>query len=445
MAECKTIEDMLEEAPSNPPLLPLVSVNEMRFVIRFCRMRHDQRRNRPTPVAEDALTNQIQSFDQGALAAHLRAANFLGADGLLRELCLELSRRLCGRTSTELRAEWCLPKDMPPSVSSASEQEPMFLPVRGATGEDEEEQGAGGGAGSGTRGGGTEDISKHSEQQDLAEDLLWLSLAHLELPTLRVLKGVNYGMRAAVRAVLCSAQWQADNVPLLMLACGGSTAERITWGGQLEAIRRRRATHPAESFASKVGFHGCTLSTSALDHAVRRRDLPMCELLLEDFERLPRGEHAALKERLKHALFESCEDGHALVFRRLMAAHSEHGATPGLSHEKWLWGILRGVCGYMVRQDDAAGLLERVEMLVELVDVHGGPVEMGNTGTQPLHLAAQQNRLPIVQALLLRGANPTLRDGEADSFVKRNTPRDLTTDVHVRNCLLEAERNRSSE
>ena len=49
------------------------------------------------------------------------------------------------------------------------------------------------------------------------------------------------------------------------------------------------------------------------------------------------------------------------------------------------------------------------------------------------------------QALLQRGANPTLRDGEADSIVKRNTPRDLTTDVHVRNCLLEAERNRSSE
>ena len=95
--------------------------------------------------------------------------------------------------------------------------------------------------------------------------------------------------------------------------------------------------------------------------------------------------------------------------------------------------------GLDVSKDAHVDVLDRVEMLVELVDVHGAPVEMGNTVTQPLHLAAQQNRLPIVQALLQRGANPTLRDGEADSIVKRNTPRDLTTDVHVRNCLLEAE------
>ena len=425
MAECKTIEDMLEEAPTDPPRLPLVSADEMRFVVRFCRMRHDQRRSRATPVPQDAFTQQVQALDQGALSAHLRSANFLGADGLLRELSLELSRRLRGKTSDEVRAEWGLPEDMPAVVSRASQREPIFLPARGATGEEEEE---GEEAAQGAVVGGTEGISEQ-------HDLLWLSLAHLELPTLRVLKGVNYAMRAAVREVLCSVQWQAANVPLLMLACGGSTSERIAWGGQLEAIRRRRTTDPTESFASRVGF-GCTFSTSALDHAVRRRDLPMCEVLLEDLERLPQ-ERAALLHSLDRAILESGEEGHAPTFRMLLTAYVGHDGD-----RTRLLDMLRKVCGSMVRADDAASLRERIEMLAELVDVHGAPVEMGNSGTQPLHLAAKQGRLPIVKALLERGANPTLRDGKpTTSWRFRNTPRQLTSDEAVANCLREAERN----
>ena len=77
---------------------------------------------------------------------------------------------------------------------------------------------------------GTEPIAIPSE-------LLLRALATLDVAALRVLKGVNSGMRSAVRIVLCRPDFQAQMFTVRAIA---------EMGGKVEAMRKRRAANPAE-------------------------------------------------------------------------------------------------------------------------------------------------------------------------------------------------------
>ena len=129
VAECSTIEGMTDSTDLLEIPLAAVEAPAMRFFIRWCRMRHNGRLGRPTPASQGELSREVRAFGAATLSAYSKAANFLGADVLLREMLLtEVARRLCGVSSGEVRSLFGLASDMTAEESSASEGEPIFLP-----------------------------------------------------------------------------------------------------------------------------------------------------------------------------------------------------------------------------------------------------------------------------------------------------------------------------
>ena len=177
------------------------------------------------PVWDDAFNNL-------SLFALIRAADNLAVESLLQLTLATLGMRLTRASAAELRERFGLPLDegWTDELARAAVEEPLMTepldPVHPES--------------------GTEPIAIPSE-------LLLRALATLDVAALRVLKGVNSGMRSAVRIVLCRPDFQAQMFTIRTIA---------EMGGKVEAMRKRRAANPAEPEAGwfrvgetvKIGF-----------------------------------------------------------------------------------------------------------------------------------------------------------------------------------------------
>ena len=158
----------------------------------------------------------MEAFNNLSLFALIRAADNLAVESLLQLTLATLGMRLTRASAAELRERFGLPLDegWTDELARAAVEEPLMTepldPVHPES--------------------GTEPIAIPSE-------LLLRALATLDVAALRVLKGVNSGMRSAVRIVLCRPDFQAQMFTVRAIA---------EMGGKVEAMRKRRAANPAE-------------------------------------------------------------------------------------------------------------------------------------------------------------------------------------------------------
>ena len=221
LTKSETLQGFLDCATTvNGSVIPLPDVDDaatMSSVLDYFRCGEDFHF-----VAQALPVWDMDGFNNLSLFALIRAADNLAVESLLQLTLATLGMRLTHASATELRERFSLPLDdgWTDEVAQASVEEPLMTepldPVHPTP--------------------GTEPIAIPSE-------LLLRALATLArelrngVAALRELKGVNSGMRSAVRIVLCRPDFQAQMFTIRTIA---------EMRGKVEAMRERRAANPAE-------------------------------------------------------------------------------------------------------------------------------------------------------------------------------------------------------
>jgi len=282
-ADCVTIGDLLDSSTLGDaapvPLPGIDSASAIASVVRFYEAYARDAERDPGDPGDEAWRAVCRVSDAD-LFALLRAANFLNATTLLRHALRGLGRCLSGQTSAELRARFSLPHDMskeesacalarthflargvaapaPPRATSAflssahcstaracsrsaAEREPLFA---------QEPQSP-----------GAPSVKRGTSGVRVADsDLLVEALATVDHATLRVIKGVNVGMRSAVCVLLGCADLQARMF---------TVSELAQQGGHARAVRLRRSAAPDEP---DEGWHAVGERMLVVAHDARCR------------------------------------------------------------------------------------------------------------------------------------------------------------------------------
>jgi hypothetical protein len=235
-ADCGTIRSALECSTGGTIPLPLVANGDaMRTTLQFydalgpydASATSDSAWHSVTPSDEDRAWCSVKPTEDRALFDLIRVANYLETSILLKQALTALGTRLRGQTAAQLRERFGLPnwpEDVTEKDVRAAEAESHF------EGEPEELLP--------TVKRGTTGINVGDSE------LLVQALNTLETSALCVLKGVNPGMRSAVRQLLCRPDMQAERF---------TTIELVEQkGGAPEAVRLRRKADPLEP---ECGWH----------------------------------------------------------------------------------------------------------------------------------------------------------------------------------------------
>lgn len=424
--QCLTMAHMLDEGDSAAarvglPLLEHSDEPALGLLLRCCEL-IDQSQQPLVLRLRGIVEPQVDALDDAKFMRLVVVANYLAVpDAVIALLVDALACRLSScLSSARVRERFGGAADLSEVEALHSLQEPLLTEEEHA----EEVQG-------GTHLSGV--IGEH--------DLLLRALSQLPEAKLRMLKGVDRGMRAAARAVLCSAVWQAANltisdvhVELLHLPAAARCARLLQYYQPLPvpeqpAMPLLRATKPL-----LTTVEGCELLYSL------SRDEQADELL-----RLLLVQHGLSAYEQRFVMLHACLGGRLPQVGTLLAAAPQLalGRCPDLKQvmhtckRAAALGCRLGTDRHLVVGDmsrlipnatdshsflHVAATAEVARCLVEA----GADVEaIGCIGHRPLHTAAHFGHTTTVAYLLSIGADPTV----CSSCQLRETPLNIAENI----------------